>query len=89
MATCGTQLDTSLPYHGLLIISIVIIIYDWLITIREEVNLFWNRRFSGASILFLCNRYFVLAIFVLYLFGFMNMPDEVRQIRLTALNAEC
>lgn len=34
--------------------------YDYLVTFGREVELFWTRKFSGATILFLANKYISL-----------------------------
>ena len=34
--------------------------YEYLITVGAEVELFWRRKITGASVLFLANRYLVL-----------------------------
>ena len=31
--------------------------YEYLITLGDEVELFWGKRFTGASLLFFLNRY--------------------------------
>lgn len=35
----------------------VIIIYDWLLTLSDEVRLVWNGKMTGAKVFFLANRY--------------------------------
>ena len=40
--------------------SIGLVIYDYLLTLPAEVELFWRWELSGASALFLATRYFVL-----------------------------
>ena len=39
----------------------VLIFYEFLITFGAEVDLFWRKEVTGASILFLLNRYLVLS----------------------------
>lgn len=34
--------------------------YEYLITLDQEVNLFWRRRITGATLLFLATRYLAL-----------------------------
>ena len=53
--------------------------YDYFITLDEEVKLFWNRKLSVASALFLINRYLVLILRLCNLIGFAPMPDHVRR----------
>ncbi|PIL30350.1 hypothetical protein GSI_07535 [Ganoderma sinense ZZ0214-1] len=40
--------------------TLALIVYEYLITVGAEVELFWRRKITGASILFLTNRYLVL-----------------------------
>ena len=51
--------------------------YDYLITFDEEVKLFWNRKWNGATVLFLVNRYLVLLLRLCNLLSFIHMTDEV------------
>ncbi|KAI0780284.1 hypothetical protein C8Q74DRAFT_755288 [Fomes fomentarius] len=44
------------------IAAIALLVYEWLITIRKEVELFWREPVSGATILFLFNRYLPLLL---------------------------
>ncbi|RPD68638.1 hypothetical protein L226DRAFT_443583, partial [Lentinus tigrinus ALCF2SS1-7] len=41
------------------------ICYDWLLTLDEEINLFWNRRVSAASILYFAIRYLVIIFWIM------------------------
>ena len=43
--------------HALL----VLVIFEHLITIDREIDLFWKNKFSGSATLFLANRYLILA----------------------------
>ena len=36
--------------------------YEYLITLDQEITLFWTRKITGATVLFFCNRY--LSLFV-------------------------
>ncbi|KAM5541382.1 hypothetical protein V8D89_004936 [Ganoderma adspersum] len=53
-------------YHSLAVsdytgfATLALIVYEYLITIGAEVELFWRRKVTGASVLFLANRYLVL-----------------------------
>ncbi|KAI0704489.1 hypothetical protein C8T65DRAFT_741048 [Cerioporus squamosus] len=42
------------------IAGIVFLLYEYTITFGREVDLFWTRRFSGATALFLANKYITL-----------------------------
>ena len=39
------------------------IAYEYVLTFTQEVELFWRRKFTGATLLFLLNRYFLLAYY--------------------------
>ena len=43
---------------------VVLILYDQLTTFHHELDLFWSRRFSGPSLLFLTNRYIGVIYYV-------------------------
>ncbi|KAI0681955.1 hypothetical protein C8T65DRAFT_549747, partial [Cerioporus squamosus] len=38
----------------------VIVMYEYCITIGQEVRLFWGKKITGAAVLFFFNRYLVL-----------------------------
>lgn len=65
----------------------MVFIYDCLITIGAEGSLFWRRKATGATILFLFNKYLVL-FYTVYsmLFLVVALPD---QVRLTMYYVEC
>ena len=42
----------------------VILVYDWLVTLDEEINLFWRKKKTVATYLFLFNRYVPLVYFL-------------------------
>ncbi|TFK80697.1 hypothetical protein K466DRAFT_648600 [Polyporus arcularius HHB13444] len=50
--------------------------YDYLLTLDKEVELFWNWRSTGATALFMVNRYLVMILRLANLVGFMPMPDQ-------------
>ncbi|RDX51358.1 hypothetical protein OH76DRAFT_326784 [Lentinus brumalis] len=52
--------------------------YDYLLTLDKEVELFWNWRSTGATALFMVNRYLVMILRLANLVGFMPMSDQVR-----------
>ncbi|PIL35282.1 hypothetical protein GSI_02007 [Ganoderma sinense ZZ0214-1] len=41
--------------------TMVVVVYDYLITFGVEVDLFWRKEITGASIVFFLNRYLILA----------------------------
>uniref|UniRef100_A0A5K1K673 Probable 3-oxoacyl-[acyl-carrier-protein] reductase oxidoreductase (EC) n=1 Tax=Ganoderma boninense TaxID=34458 RepID=A0A5K1K673_9APHY len=51
-------------------------IYDCTITFPREVELFWGHPFTGASLLFLLNKYLYLAILVVDVCNFASMSDK-------------
>ncbi|KAI1795344.1 hypothetical protein LXA43DRAFT_1090993 [Ganoderma leucocontextum] len=55
-------------------------IYDYAITFAREVELFWGRRFTGASLLFLLNRYLNLAHIIVEVCNFARMSDQAISI---------
>ncbi|KAI0794594.1 hypothetical protein C8Q74DRAFT_1406799 [Fomes fomentarius] len=57
--------------------SSVVFIYDCLLTIGAEGSLFWRRKATGASILFLFNKYLVL-FYTVYsiIFLVVSLPDQ-------------
>ena len=60
---------------------LVLIVFEHLITTDREINLFWNRKFSGAAALFFTNRYFILTYSALNLVVNFeeSVSDEVSQ----------
>ena len=40
------------------------VIYDYIITLGQEIEMFWMRKFTGATALFLLNRYLVVLDYV-------------------------
>ncbi|PIL26520.1 hypothetical protein GSI_12278 [Ganoderma sinense ZZ0214-1] len=60
--------------------TVALYIYDYTITFPREVELFWGRRFTGASLLFLLNRYLSLAHVIIEVCNFARMSDKVSYI---------
>ncbi|KAI1791893.1 hypothetical protein LXA43DRAFT_888617 [Ganoderma leucocontextum] len=61
--------------------SVAFILYDYAITFDQEVEMFWKeafakRKLTGATALFLVNRYLVLALRLANLLGFVPMTDK-------------
>ena len=46
-------------------ISLAILVYDYAITFPSEVQLFWGRKPTGATLLFFTNRYLVLSFWII------------------------
>ena len=55
----------------------MVFIYEYLITISEEAKYFWKRKLTGASAVFLLNRYVPLTLHVLELASFASLSDQV------------
>ena len=43
------------------------IVFDHIITMGREIELFWKRKFSGVAALFLTNRYLIIVDYTLIL----------------------
>ncbi len=58
------------------------LLYEYTITFGREVDLFWTRRFSGATALFLANKYITLLnhLFDLSLYIPFHVSDKVSYI---------
>ena len=54
------------------------VLYEYIITFDQEVKLFWNKKWNGATTLFLVNRYLVLFLRLCNLIGFVPMSEQVR-----------
>ena len=50
---------------------LALLVYEWIITLGSEVNLFWKRKISLATCLFLFIRYLPL---VLRVFSYVSEP---------------
>ena len=56
-----------------------LVIYEYTLTFRDEIDLFWNRRLSGAAILFALNRYLMLGVITFQtICTFVALSDTVR-----------
>ena len=54
-------------------------LYDYILTVRLEYNYVWRRKWSGAKILFLANRYLVLLMAVMQFIS-IDRPENARQV---------
>ncbi|KAF9051461.1 hypothetical protein BJ165DRAFT_889726 [Panaeolus papilionaceus] len=52
--------------------SYAMLVYDHLLTLDEEVERIWKQKFSGATILFLLNRYGTLLSFIVVIDAFVD-----------------
>ncbi|KAI0665403.1 hypothetical protein C8Q78DRAFT_1084002 [Trametes maxima] len=56
--------------------ALALLFYEYAVTLDREVNLFWTRRPTGASVLFFVNRYTPLLLQIVDLCGYANMSDR-------------
>ncbi|RPD60336.1 hypothetical protein L226DRAFT_525611 [Lentinus tigrinus ALCF2SS1-7] len=54
-----------------------LVVYEYMITLGREVELFWRGRLTGAAILFFFNRYLSLVVDVYGLLENMHVPDKI------------
>ena len=54
-----------------------LVLYDYLISLDQEVNLFWKRKFTGATVLFLLNRYLLLINYTLIFATTSHLSETV------------
>ncbi|KAI0820262.1 hypothetical protein BC628DRAFT_1398083 [Trametes gibbosa] len=57
-----TALDEAALQIGLIT---TLLVYEYIITFDQEVNLFWRRKITGATVLFITTRYLVLISFAI------------------------
>ena len=57
--------------------SVALLVFDYLLTFREEFQLFWRRKWTGATVLFFLNRYLTLIEHILNMIGSSPVPDKV------------
>ncbi|RPD73172.1 hypothetical protein L226DRAFT_437509, partial [Lentinus tigrinus ALCF2SS1-7] len=53
--------------------SAALLLYDYLLTIDKEIKLFWSWKSTGATALFMVNRYLVIILRLANLAGFVPM----------------
>ncbi|PIL24668.1 hypothetical protein GSI_12552 [Ganoderma sinense ZZ0214-1] len=56
-------------------VDAVIVLYDFALTTGDEVRLFWNRKLTGASVLFLLNKWINVLYFLFAVVGYFKMSD--------------
>ncbi|RPD57191.1 hypothetical protein L227DRAFT_507023, partial [Lentinus tigrinus ALCF2SS1-6] len=59
--------------------SAALLLYDYLLTLDKEIELFWNWKSTGATALFMVNRYLVMILRLANLAGFVPMSDQVHR----------
>lgn len=65
------SVSLSLPFHHFMLNvwpnALAVYFYDYFLTFDREVELFWKRKFTGASMIFYLNRYTTIVQFILLL----------------------
>ena len=69
--------DYTKRSHGLSHLALVI--YEYLITLRRETQLFWRGKWTGATVLFLFNRYLSLIVYICGFSGNAYISAQVRR----------
>ncbi|KAI0730592.1 hypothetical protein C8Q76DRAFT_792748 [Earliella scabrosa] len=59
--------------------ALTFIFLEYLFTFHQEVELYWRRKFTGASGLFFVNRYLLISLTIIQIYGFFPMSDK-RQV---------
>ncbi|RPD68564.1 hypothetical protein L226DRAFT_517034 [Lentinus tigrinus ALCF2SS1-7] len=54
-----------------------LVFYEYIYTIGQEVDLFWKRKFTGATALFLANRYLIMFGYILSISTVEKVSDSV------------
>ncbi|KAH9899782.1 hypothetical protein C8Q73DRAFT_663375 [Cubamyces lactineus] len=62
--------------------AFALICYEYFITLDREVALIWGRKFTGATVLFILNRYLALFKYPIYIADLVPIPDESWKIAL-------
>ena len=73
----------SMSLHGYALIdrSPALLTYDYLLTFSGEIQFVWSRKFSGATVVFVLNRYVTLfskIVLPISTFWWPNQTDQVR-----------
>ena len=70
--------------------TLALVVYDYALTIHEEVELIWKRRISCASFLFISNRYILLSYTVIqFIFPSTDKVCGVQQQLFTQPTIHC
>ena len=60
------------------------VIYDWLLTFADEIHYIWNRKLTGAKVLFLVNRYIFMALVgTVVIVDFMSGESNIVSIHIS------
>ncbi|KAI0738646.1 hypothetical protein C8Q80DRAFT_1124767 [Daedaleopsis nitida] len=52
------------------------LLYEHIITLGQEVELFWRRKVNGATVLFFANRFLVFSFYTMSMVSYLHMSDE-------------
>ena len=58
---------------------IALVVYDYILTISQEATVVWRRKWTGATVIFLSNRYLLLASIILQ--ALPSWPGNVSTLR--------
>ena len=59
--------------------TLVIVLYEYTLTFPDEVNLFWKQKITGATVLFMANRYLVVGLYASYSIWSMLPPSAMNE----------
>ena len=66
-----------------------LVFYEYTITLGQEIDMFWKRKFTGATVLFLLTRYLLLLYFILDFASIERSSEIVSGCQLLALRSAC
>ena len=72
------HLNRAVPDHMMIFHMTVSLLFDYLITLESEIEMFWGSRFTAASALFFSTRYAALVIRVGRIVALHQLPSSVR-----------
>ena len=61
-------------------------VYEYMITLEHEINLYWKAKLTGGSVLFLSNRYIQLLLAVLPMVTYAPPDLFTLKVELTLLH---
>ncbi|KAH9851994.1 hypothetical protein C2E23DRAFT_886202 [Lenzites betulinus] len=68
---------TGLQATWLFLGADALLVYDFILTFDQEVNLFWHRKVTGATVLFLGTRYMAILTVITGLLSFATVSNHV------------
>jgi len=77
-------------FHYTLVSTVALLIYDYMLTLNEEIRFMWSRRMTLGKVLFFLNRYlpFVTSFFALYAY-ILSLRTDIRTCREYHVVASC